>query len=104
MDNFTTPSYDLEQIKKAFSKAENLRRTKKVNQDILDLCFTDQDVVNAIQSLSSDDFYKSMSPEHSGFIAWHDVYKPRFNNVNLYIKFQINNNKEFIVSFKRNKS
>ena len=64
------------------------------------LNFSDVDVVNAIQALTSNDFYKSMSPEKPGFTAWQDVYKSSFQGAELYIKFQINHKKELILSFK----
>lgn len=64
------------------------------------LGFTDQDVVDAIQALTTDDFYKSMPPIREGFTAWHDVYKSTFKGRRLYIKFQIDIKGEMIVSFK----
>ncbi len=65
------------------------------------LGFSDQDVVDAIQALTSNDFYKSMPPIKAGFTAWQDVYKTTFKQTNLYIKFQIDNKGETIVSFKK---
>lgn len=57
-------------------------------------------MVNTIQALEATDFYKSMAPMQPGFTAWQDVYKPRVKGLDLYIKFQINHEKELIVSFK----
>lgn len=34
------------------------------------------------------------------FVAMQDVYKNRFSDIDLYIKFQVNANRELIVSFK----
>ena len=65
-----------------------------------DLGFSDQDVVDAIQNLTDDDFYKSMQPEHHSFSEWQDVYKSVFKGVALYIKFQVDNRGEIIISFK----
>ena len=66
----------------------------------IELGFTDQDVVDAIQALAHADFFKSMAPYTSGFVSWQDVYKPCFRSVHLYIKFQINAKRELILSFK----
>jgi len=104
MDDYETPSYDLEQIKKAFDQPEKLRMTSASETGLDELCFTKQNAVDAIHSLSSSDFYKSMSPLHVNFTAWQDVYTPKFKGIRLYIKFQINREKEVIVSFKRSQS
>lgn len=65
-----------------------------------ELGFSDQDVVDIIQVLTSGDFYKSMRPEHPRFSAWQDVYKPTFKGTALYVKFQTNHNDKMIISFK----
>jgi hypothetical protein len=74
--------------------------TYSAMQGQYELEFSDQDVVDAIQTLTSTDFYKSMPPEHEGFSAWQDVYKPTFKGVKLYVKFQIDKRGEVIISFK----
>jgi len=94
------PTYDLEKIKKAFNNVNKLVMTATAKQDQISLDFSDQDVVNTIQNLRATDFYKSMAPVTQGFTAWQDVYKSTFGGIELYIKFQINFNKELILSFK----
>jgi motility quorum-sensing regulator/GCU-specific mRNA interferase toxin len=74
--------------------------TYSAMQGQYELGFSDQDVVDVIQSLTSTNFYKSMPPKHGSYSAWHDVYKSTFKNVQLYIKFQIDNRGEMIISFK----
>lgn len=96
------PTYDLNSLKKAFSNPRNLVTTVSAKVCYIALGFDDQDVVDAIQSLTERDFYKSMSPEDENFVSWHDVYKSHFRGFNLYIKFQVNANKELILSFKEN--
>lgn len=64
------------------------------------LGFTKDDVVNAIQALTRKNFYKSMPPYTLKFAAWQDVYHLRFQGIDLYIKFQINENGELLLSFK----
>lgn len=100
MSEKRTPEYNLENIKKVFSRADHLRMTVSAKQGQVSLGFTDEDVVNAIQALLERDFYKSMAPQHPGFTAWQDVYKSRFKGVELYIKFQVGTRGELILSFK----
>jgi hypothetical protein len=64
------------------------------------LGFTKDDVVNAIQSLTRKNLYKSMPPNNLKFAEWQDVYHLRFKGIDLYIKFQINENGELLLSFK----
>ncbi len=94
------PTYDLNSIKEAFDRPENLLMTSSAKRGQIELNFSDHDVVAAIQSLTMKDFYKSMPPVHANFVAWQDVYKTYFNGIDLYIKFQVNANRELIISFK----
>lgn len=93
-------AYELSDIKSAFDAPGKLRMTFSAQQGQLSLNFNDMDVVKAIQALTDNDFYKSMSPKRPGFTAWQDVYKSTFKGVELYIKFQVNHKKELILSFK----
>lgn len=94
------PTYDLDTIKGTFKTVSSLNMTVSAMQGMYDLEFDFQDVVNVIQSLTVFDFYKSMQPKHSEFIAWQDVYKPVFKGIELYVKFQVDKRGEIIVSFK----
>jgi len=94
------PKYDLESIKLTFNTIDKLNMTVSAMQGQYELGFSDQDVVDVIQSLTSYDFYKSMQPEHASFSAWQDVYKPAFKGIALYVKFQIDKRGEVIISFK----
>ncbi len=100
MSESTRPSYNLSDIKKAFSNENKLIMTVSAKQGQLLLGFSDQDVIDAIHSLTNNDFYKSMEPKTPGFTAWQDVYKSNFKGVHLYIKFQVNTYGELILSFK----
>lgn len=95
------PKYNLDSIKLAFSTTDKLNMTATAMSDQYMLGFSDQDVVDAIQKLTSNDFYKTMPPIKIGFSAWQDVYKTNFKSTNLYIKFQIGSRGETIVSFKK---
>jgi motility quorum-sensing regulator/GCU-specific mRNA interferase toxin len=74
--------------------------TASAVQGQYELGFSDQDVVDVIQTLTNVHFYKSMAPKHPGFSAWQDVYKPIFKGIPLYLKFQIDKRGEIIISFK----
>lgn len=95
-----TPTYDLITIKTAFDCPAKLVMTTSAKQGQVKLDFSDEDVVNAIQTLTQRNFYKSMPPLHTSFVAWQDVYKTHFKGVELYIKFQFNAKRELILSFK----
>ncbi len=100
MSEKSIPTYDLTSIKKAFNRPEKLVVTSSAKKSYIELGFTELDVVDAIQALTQDNFFKSMSPYTPGFINWQDVYKSRFRDVDLYIKFQVNAKQELILSFK----
>ena len=94
------PTYDLATIKSAFKTVNTLRMTGSARRGAVELGFSDQDVVNAIQALEPLDFYKSMPPVNISFSSMQDVYKSTFNNVGLYIKFQLLSNGQIVLSFK----
>jgi len=55
--------------------------------------------VNTIQSIKRSDFLKSMTT-YADHRIWQDVYNTTFNGYLLYIKFQIDEEGHFVVSFK----
>lgn len=61
--------------------------TKTARRGATSLGFDDQDIVDAIQSITSSHFYKTMPSDTSGY-PHHDVYKFVFKNVYIYLKFQ----------------
>jgi len=52
-----------------------------------------------VTTLERTDFYKSMTT-YSDARIWQDVYRPQWNEMVLYIKFQIDGDGFLIVSFK----
>ena len=94
------PQYSLDVIKLAFKTTDALRMTFSAMQGQYNLGFSDQDVVDTVQSLTDRDFYKSMPPKHADFSAWQDVYRPVFKKIKLYVKFQVDKRGEVIISFK----
>jgi len=97
----SAPAYSLQKLQGIFDSTDSLRMTFSAMQGQYELDFSDQDVVDAIQTLAEMDFYKSMPPRHGGFTAWQDVYKSTFRGIGLYIKFQKDKFGEMIISFKR---
>jgi Motility quorum-sensing regulator, toxin of MqsA len=95
-----SPKYNLDSIKLAFNTTDKLNMTFTAMSGQYALGFSDQEVVDAVQALSGTNFHKSMPPIKDGFTAWQDVYKSEFKEKKLYIKFQIGNKGEVIVSFK----
>ncbi len=95
------PKYNLDKIKSAFDCIDKLNMTVSAMQGQYELGFSDQEVVDAIQALTIDDFYKSMLPKHTGFSAWQDVYKTIYKQIEIYLKFQIDKRGEIIISFKK---
>lgn len=100
MNQRSVPSYSLEHIQNVFSAPNKLIMTNSAVQGMIKLGFSKDDVVNVIQALARKNFYKSMPPIHLKFAAWQDVYHSRFKDIDLYIKFQINENRELLLSFK----
>ena len=100
MHDTNKPFYNIDKLKLHFNKLEKLNMTYSAVHGQLELGFSKQDVVDAIQSLKQSDFSKSMLPVHLDFNEWQDVYKSTYKNRDLYIKFQVNKNGEMIVSFK----
>jgi len=95
-----TPTYDLNTIKQQLNSVSNLRMTLRAKQDATAIGFSDQDIIDVVQELTQADFYKTMAPLKPNFTANHDVYRPNFKGIDLYIKFQLAPNGQVIVSFK----
>ena len=101
--SFSNPTYNLESIKNSFSSVNKLRMTKVARQGAVALGMDDSDVIDAIQSITSANFHKTMPPDKMPHLANFDVYRITWKNTNIYTKFQ-----DFggfmVVSFKRDES
>jgi motility quorum-sensing regulator/GCU-specific mRNA interferase toxin len=97
------PHYDLKAIKAAFSDPNKLNRTVTAEDGAADLGMQDSDVVGVIQALKHPkDFDKSMT-SHKDHSVWQDVYKPTVAERTIYVKFTLDDRKEFLlISFKEN--
>lgn len=75
--------------------------TGSARNGIRALRFSDEDVVNVVQSLSMREFYKSMTslPDHT---IWQDVYCPTYQGIELYVKFtrEVDEQYYVLISFK----
>lgn len=101
--NFTTPTYNLTSIKEAFNCADKLRITRTARQGAMSLGMDDNDIVNAIQSITAINFHKTMPSENMPHLPHFDVYRITWNSINIYTKFQ-DIGAFMVVSFKRDES
>ena len=92
-------TYDLETIKLSFSSVVKLRITMTALKNARSLGFTREDIVKTIQGIKRSDFIKSMTT-YADHRIWQDVYNTSFNGYLLYVKFQIDEEGHFVVSFK----
>ena len=91
--------YDLEAIKSIFSDIDSLRVTGSALKGARAMGFNRQDIVDAIQALERDDFVKSMTT-YNDHKVWQDVYNLSFRGFVIYIKFQLDDQGHFVISFK----
>lgn len=76
--------------------------TGSARDGIRALNFSDEDVVIVVQSLSIRDFHKSMTSQRDHTI-WQDVYFPKYQGVELYVKFTRDEDDKYylLISFKQ---
>jgi len=94
------PTYDLTAFKAAFSSTEKLRVTGTALRSAAALGFNSHDIVDTIQTMKRQHFYKSMTsyPDHR---IWQDVYYVPSDVGVLYVKFTVDAVTEFLLlSFK----
>ena len=94
------PTYDIEAIKAAFDRPENLRVTTTAMRSARNLGFSSAGIVSVIQGIVRRHFYKSM-PSHGDHRVWQDVYHVPCEDMVLYVKFTADHISEFLLlSFK----
>ena len=89
--------YSLESIKD-FINDGNYFITRTARVDYINLGLDDEDVIEIIMGLLSKDLHKSMTTYANNKI-WQDVYYKNIDDLELYIKLQINE-KAIVISFK----
>ncbi len=95
----STRTYDLDEIKSCFSDPKHLRVTASALKGARELGFGRQDIVDAIAQINKNDFVKSMTT-YTDHRVWQDVYNTEFNGFLIYIKFQMDEEGHFVISFK----
>jgi motility quorum-sensing regulator / GCU-specific mRNA interferase toxin len=93
------PHFDLATIKATFAKVETLRMTKTSQDCAFALGLLLQDVVDLIQTMTREQFYKSMTSAANSAI-WQDVYHVPWNTTLLYVKFTTDAEGYLIISLK----
>ncbi len=93
------PHYDLGTIKSTFCSVETLRITRTALSCAEQLGLTLQDIVDIIQSITRERFYKSMTSLVSSAI-WQDVYHVTHAGLILYVKFTTDSEGYLVISFK----
>jgi motility quorum-sensing regulator/GCU-specific mRNA interferase toxin len=93
------PTYNLEDIKEALSSQDLLRITRTARKSVIEMGLRDSDVINIIQRLEASNFYKSMT-SYQDHRVWQDVYHTKYGELILYLKFTIDSEGFFVLSFK----
>lgn len=83
---------------KALVTAGRVRTTQSARLGAVALGLEYTDMLNVLMSLTSADFYKSMTT-HGDHRVWQDVYRPRTKAGNVYLKLTVMED-VLIVSFK----
>jgi len=89
--------YSLESVKKLIANRQYVV-TLSARQSYTALGLNDDEVLAVIEKLTPKHLYKSMT-SHNNHKLWHDVYHSKFEEIELYIKLQVNDN-AIIISFK----
>jgi motility quorum-sensing regulator/GCU-specific mRNA interferase toxin len=93
------PHYNLASIKATFSTVEALRMTKTAHDCALALGLLLQDVVDLIQEMTREQFYKSMT-SMANVALWQDVYHVPWGDIVLYVKFTTDAEGYLVISLK----
>jgi motility quorum-sensing regulator/GCU-specific mRNA interferase toxin len=94
-----TPMYSLSSIREA-AATEQLRLSFTASQKLYEMGGTMEELFELIQSLSiREHFYKSMT-SHADHRIWQDVYYIEWHQVNMYLKFTLDDEGYLVISFK----
>lgn len=92
-----TPHHDLAEVKCLIERGA-FAITAVATQGAFALGLFEEDILEAILSLTRRDFYKSMT-SYSDHRCWQDVYHPKTKAGIIYLKFTIQND-VLVLSFK----
>lgn len=93
------PTYDLEGFRQEFCSVRALRMTRTAQDATLRLGLTREDVVQVVQSMKRDHFYKSMT-SFDDHRVWQDVYHVPWEDLVLYVKLTVDELGRLILSMK----
>ena len=93
------PHYDLASIKATFATVDALRMTRTAHDCALALGLLLQDVVDLIQEMTREQFYKSMT-SRANMALWQDVYHVPWGDTVLYVKFTTDAEGYLVISLK----
>jgi motility quorum-sensing regulator / GCU-specific mRNA interferase toxin len=91
------PTYDLESFRSEFSEVGKLRTTRTARDCAFALGMSLQDMVDVVQSMKREHFYKSMTSNHNARI-WQDVYHVPFRDLLLYVKLTVDDRGKLLLS------
>lgn len=95
----TSPTYDLDEIKRSVRSMHHQAFTGSSLQGIAELGMTINDAIDCIENLTSEDFYKTM-PSKKDPSHFQDVYHGSYWNEAIYIKFTGYPDRPIVISFK----
>ena len=93
------PHYALDSIKATFTTEASLRMTKTAQDTAFALGILRTDLVKLIQSMTREQFYKSMTSLADHRI-WQDVYHVPVESTVLYVKITTDAEGYLVISFK----
>lgn len=92
------PHYLLTEIQAQMLTERDMNLTSTALNGIRSVGMSQEDALAVIKRLTNKNFYKSMTT-HRDHSIWQDVYRGNWKGVDLYIKFQ-RNEEYFVISFK----
>ena len=93
------PTYDLESFKAEFSAVARLRMTRTARNCAFALGLGLQGVVDVIQRMTRQQFYKSMT-SYGDVKVWQDVYHVPHGDTVLYLKLTVDAEGKLLIAFK----
>ena len=94
-----TPHYKLAEIQAQMVSIETLRLTASSRTGLAALGWRFHDALEVVKNLTKKDFFKSMTTYKDAKV-WQDVYRPTYKGIELYVKFQMDEQGYFTISFK----
>lgn len=92
-------AYSLAEIQAQMKNVRGLRLTASARAGLVALDWDDEVAVEIIQGLDQQNFYKAMTC-YADSRVWQDVYHASHESIELYIKFQRDEDGYFTISFK----